>query len=393
MISNIEAKIPSTSIGLGSIRNIGAEVLKFDARNVLVITDKGIVAAGILEPIKSSLNEAKINYEIFEDCHPEPSIPLIESIITKIKSGKYDLLIGVGGGSNMDATKVASVFAFGEPNLSEFMNSPRGTIVKGRVIPKILVPTTAGTGSDWSSASVVYDESEYPHPFGFGQLWADKVIIDPQLTKNLPQKITAQTGFDALTHAVEAYAPSDVNIISNMIASTAIRLIGQNLRLAYEKGDTTIEARYNMSVAAALAMNAAISSGGGGGGISCHMISDNVQGRARIPHGASLAIMLPPVMEYNLIGNPQKYAEIAALLGEDTKGLSLADAGAKAVAWVRGLIDDLGLPTKLSEVGLTEADVEMIAKEYYETAIMRRMVPSPQGPSEADITRIFKSAF
>ncbi len=392
MNESVNVRIPNTNIGLGKIDTLGNEVLKFKANKVLLITDQGIVKAGLLESIKKSIAKENINLEIFEGSHPEPSIPLIESIITKIISGNFDLLIGVGGGSNMDATKVASAFAYGDPNLSAFVESPQGTIVKGRVVSKILIPTTAGTGSEWSSAAVIYDKSEYPRPFGHERFWADKVIIDPQLTINLPQKLTADTGFDALTHAIEAYTSVNGNVISSMLAGTAIKLIRQNLRLAYAKGNTTIEARYNMSVAAAMAMNAAVSSGGGGGGISCHQISGDVQGKARISHGASLAIMLPAVMEYNMNGRLQKTAEIAALLGEDTTGLSLPEAGAKAITAVRKLIGDLGLPRKMSEVGITGADIAPMAKSYYETAVLRKKIRNPQDPSEADITRVYKSA-
>jgi alcohol dehydrogenase class IV len=389
MISTIEAKIPSTSIGLGSIKNIGTEVLKFDAHNVLVITDKGIVAAGILEPIKTSLNQAKINYEIFDNCSPEPSFNLIMSLADRIKSGKYDLLVGVGGGSNMDATKAASVFTHSDLSLKDFLKSPPGTAVKGKVIPKILIPTTSGTGSEWSQVAVLYDENRMGFPGGMEKYGADRVIIDPELTRNLPPKITADTGFDALTHAIEAFTCKNTNFISDMLASSAIRLVGQNLFRAYAKGSEDIESRYYMSLAACIGMNAAVTSGMG----LCHIVGEYVQAKAHISHGASLAIMLPAVMEFNLPSNPQKFANIAELLGENISGFSNEEAGAKSILAVKKLIDKVKLPKTMRDVGIKEDDIETMAKHCFETNSMVIKLWTIQNVSESNISQIFHSSF
>lgn len=389
MIGTIEVKIPSTSIGLGSIKNIGTEVLKFDAHNILVITDKGIVKAGILEPIKTSLNQAKINYEIFDNCTPEPSIDLIMSLASRIKSGKFDLLVGVGGGSNMDATKAASVFTHSDLSLKDFLKSPHGTAVKGKVIPKILIPTTSGTGSEWSKVAVVYDENRMGLPGSMEQYSADRVIIDPELTRNLPPKITADTGFDALTHAIEAFTCKNANFISDMLASSAIKLVGQNLFRAYIKGSEDIESRYYMSLAACIGMNAAVTGGMG----LCHIVGEYVQAKAHISHGASLAIMLPAVMEFNLTGNPQKFANIAELLGENISGLSNEEAGAKSIFAVKKLIDKVKLPKTMRDVGIKEDDIEMMAKHCFETNLMVIKLWTTQNVSESNIKQIFHSSF
>jgi alcohol dehydrogenase class IV len=389
MIGSIEAKIPSTSIGLGSIKNIGAEVLKFDAHNILIITDKRIVAAGILEPIKTSLNQAKINYEIFDNCSPEPSFNLIMSLINKIKSGKYDLLVGVGGGSNMDATKASSVFAHSDLSLMDFIKAPRGAAVMGKVIPKILVPTTAGTGSEWSQVAVLYDENRMGLPSSMEQYGADRVIIDPELTRNLPPDITASTGFDALTHAIEAFTCKAANFISDMLASSAIRLVGQNLFRAYSKGPEDIESRYHMSLAACMGMNAATTAGMG----LCHIVGEYVQAKAPISHGASLAITLPAIMEFNLAGNPQKFAYIAELLGENTSGLSNEEAGTVSILAVKKLIDKVKLPKTMSDVGIKEDDIETMAKHCFETNSMVIKMWTIRNVDESDIRKIFHSSF
>jgi alcohol dehydrogenase class IV len=389
MISTIEAKIPSTSIGLGSIKNIGTEVLKFDAHNILLITDKAIVAAGILEPIKTSMNQEKIKYEIFDDCSPEPSINLIMALTEKIKLRNYDLLVGVGGGSNMDATKASSVFTHSDLSLKAFLESPRGTAVKGKVIPKILIPTTSGTGSEWSKVVVLYDENRMGLPGSMEQYGADRVIIDPELTRNLPPKITASTGFDALTHAIEAFTCKNANFISDMLASSAIRLVGQNLFRAYAKGPEDIESRYYMSLAACLGMNAAVTGGMG----LCHIVSEYVQAKAHISHGASLAIMLPSVMEFNLASNPQKFANIAELLGENISGISNEEVGDKSILAVKKLIDKVKLPKTMREVGIKEDDLETMAKHCFETNNMVIKLWTIQNVSESNIRQIFHSSF
>jgi alcohol dehydrogenase class IV len=389
MIGNIEAKIPGTSIGLGSIKNLGIEIQKFDAHNILVITDKGIVDAGVLDPIKSSLDKAKINYEIFDSCSPEPSINLITSLTSKIKFGKYDLLVGVGGGSNMDATKAASVFTHSNISLMDFLKSPRGTAVKGQVIPKILVPTTSGTGSEWSKVAVIYDDNGLGRPGGMDQYFAERVIIDPELTRNLPPKITADTGFDALTHAIEAFTNKNANSFSDALATLAIKLVGQNLQRAYAKGSEDIESRYNMSLAACSGMNAAVTAGMG----LCHVLSEYIQSKAHISHGASLAIMLPAVMQFNLAGNPQKFANIAELLGENISGLSEKEAGDKSILAVRKLIDNVKLPKTMKEVGIKKDEIETMAKHCFETNSMVIKMWTPQNVSESNIVQMFQSSF
>lgn len=363
MVGIINARIPNTSIGLGLIKNIATDVTKFKASKVLLTTDKGIVKADLLQPLMSSLDQAKIMYGVFDSCLLEPTIGVIQSLIQVIKSDGYDLLIAVGGGSIIDATKVASVFTYSDMTVVDFLKAPKGTVVQGKVIPKILVPTTAGTGLEWSQVAVVYDENRMGLPGGMEQYGADRVIIDPELTRNLPPKITAETGFDALTHAIEAFTCKNANFISDMLASSAIRLVGQNLFRAYAKGPEDIESRYYMSLAACIGMNAAVTAGMG----LCHIVGEYVQAKANISHGASLAIMLPAVMGFNLASNPQKFANIAELLGEDISGLSLEESGAKSILAVKKLIHKVKLPKTMRDVGIKEDDFETMAKHCFDT--------------------------
>jgi alcohol dehydrogenase len=382
----VNITIPKTTIGIGTIKNIGQEAQKLGASKILVITDKGIVQASILGALKDSLQKTGIPFEIFDGCKPEPSIDITLDLANLIKKDNYDLLIGVGGGSNMDATKVASTFARSNTSFIEFMKNPRGTKVDGKAVAKILVPTTAGTGAEWSSAAVIYDKEGIGHPFALENNLADKVIIDPEMTFNLPAKITADTGFDALTHAIEAYTCSNANFFSDILASSAIRMISENLRLAFAKGSKNTEARFNMSAAAAMAMSAGISSGLG----MCHFVGEYVQAKAHISHGASLALMLPAVMEFNLIGNLRKFAKIAEFMGEDVSSLSVLEAGDKSIKLVKKLVNDLGLPQTLKEVGIAESDIDLMAKHCYQDNSMVIKMWNPRDASEADIAKIFR---
>ncbi len=179
-----------------------------------------------------------------------------------------------------------------------------------------------------------------------GENLPDAVIIDPELTRNLPARITADAGIDALTHAIEAYTSSRANLVTDMYASAAIKLVVASLGPAYAKGSLRMEDRYRLSIASAMAMLA-----GSVGGVGIAHFMNHALHHKKIPlsHGAKVGLLLPYVMEYNLISDPEKFAEVARLLGENTRGLSTMDAALKSVAAVRRLLSDLGVPQRLSE--------------------------------------------
>jgi alcohol dehydrogenase class IV len=290
----IGINIPRTIIGFGAINNIGEIAKSFSATKILVLTDPGIVKAGIIEALKVPLEKASLAYEVFDGCKEEPPVRLMEELAQKVKAGGYDLLIAVGGGSVMDTCKTVSVTAVSGLTLSGYLGKRYHEKIEGRIIPKILVPTTSGTGSEWSINVAVYDhEANTTYIVRAWEATADRVIIDPELTFKLPQSKTADTGFDALCHAIEAYTSANANVYSDMMAATAIKLVAENLRQAYAKGQLNTESRYNMSVAAALAMNAMVAAGGGLG----HYISEFLGPKAHASHGTTLSTILPAVME------------------------------------------------------------------------------------------------
>lgn len=389
MANMISVNIPRTFIGLDAINNLGYIVKGFSASKTLILTDPGIVKAGIIDVVKVPLEKAGLSFEIFDGCQEEPPVQLLGELSQKVKAGGYDLLIGVGGGSVMDTCKTVSATAQSGLSLSDYLGKRYHEKIEGKIIPKILVPTTAGTGSEWSINVAVYDhEAGKTYIVRAFENTADRVIIDPALTFKLPQRITADTGFDALSHAIEAFSSSNANIFSDMMASTAIKLISENLRPAYAKGQLNIEARYNMAVAAALAMNAMVTAGGG----LNHFTSEYIGPKAHTSHGATLSTTLPAVIEYNMIANPAKFARLAELMGETIEGLSTMEAAARSAEAVRKLIRDLGLPEKLSDIGIKEDDIPGLARTCYEATRGVIATSNPRDAAESDVARILKDS-
>jgi alcohol dehydrogenase class IV len=387
MVRNIIVKVPDTIIGVGAISNLGDIARSFNPKKILVITDAVLTKVGIVDAIKKPLEAASLRFEIFDGCKPEPPIPLLSELTKKIKEGGYDLLIGVGGGSNMDTTKIVSITAGTGMAMQDYISTGSHQKIEGNIIPKILIPTTAGTGAEWSIAITAYQGQDKYIVHAWDNL-ANKVIIDPELTVTMPQRVTADTGIDALTHAIEAYTSPTANVYSDMLAGTAVKMISGNLRQAYAKGQQNIEARYNMSIAAAFSMNAANSSSIG----LSHLMGEILGSRAHISHGTTVGLTLPCVMEYNLVSNPAKFAKVAELMGEYIRGLSVYDAAAKSVDAVKRLIKDVDLPLNLKEVGITEADIPEMARKCY--GMYAPVIPllNPRDAAEKDIAQIFLAA-
>ncbi|MFH1833658.1 MAG: iron-containing alcohol dehydrogenase [bacterium] len=372
--------VPHTLFGAGALSGLGDLVRSLRSTKILIATDPGLVEAGIVAAVQATLDSAGLQADVFDRCGPEAPVSAIEQLSREAIDGGYDLFIGVGGGSVMDTTKAASLLAVDTGLTVRELIDGRPV---ARSLAKILIPTTAGTGSEWSSTAVVTTDNtdDRTYPYRSDHNYPQAVIIDPELTRDLPARTTAETGMDALAHAIEAYTCSRANVVSDMYASTAIGLISASLGPAYAKGSLRSEDRHRMSIAAAMAMAAGSLAGVG----LAHFMNHALARKARLSHGATVSLMLPYVMEYNLISAPEKFAEVARLLGEDTSCLSARDAAQRAVAAVRRLISDLGLPQRLSEVGVTEADIpdlvdELITLQAFPIALMN---PRDVGPEEA----------
>jgi alcohol dehydrogenase len=384
----IDIKIPRTLFGVGALNGIADLVRSLGADKILIVTDQGVADAGIVATVQAALGSGGLEAEVFDRCGPEAPVSSIEKVSRKAREGDYDLLIGVGGGSVMDLTKAAGLLAA----------NPNATIqdlIEGRPpaksLKKILVPTTAGTGAEWSTVAVFTTDTSDDRNYAYltGENLPDAVIIDPELTKDLPAQIIADAGIDALTHAIEAYTSSRANLVTDMYASTAIKLVVASLGPAFAKGSLRVEDRYRLSIASAMAM---LAGSLGGVGLAHFMNHALHHKKVSLSHGAKVGLLLPYVMEYNLISDPEKFAEVAQLLGENTSGLSTMDAALKSVAAVRRLLADLGIPQRLGEVGITEADIPGLVDELmtFQAVPMAIQNPREVGPKEA--AEIFRRA-
>ena len=369
--------------GNGVASQVGAEVAKKGARKALIVTDTGVIKGGLTREIEDSLKELKIEYGIFDRVEAEPPSHIVNECAREIKEKEYDIVIGVGGGSSLDVAKGASIVATNGGGVLDYVGRE---MVPRAGVPKILIPTTAGTGSEVSWVFVVTDEKDNDKKviFSFHNL-ADVAIVDPLLTMSMPPKLTADTGVDALTHAIETCVSRTSTPFGDILALEAIRLIGENLPTAYAKAEN-VEARYNMSLGATVA-GLAFGSGGVG---AVHALAYVLDTEWHMSHGRTNAIMLPYVVDYNKIGNLAKYARIAQAMGEKTEGLSDYQAAERLVLRLHRLLAEVGIPDKLSAYGISADDLpKLVAGGMMQS---RLFTVNPRDLTEKDVEQIYRNA-
>ena len=383
----IEIRIPRTLVGVGAIGSLGDLLKSLSPNRILIVTDRGVASTGIIDMVQASLVSAHLEADVFDGCGVEAPVSGIEQLTQKVKSDRYDLLIGVGGGSVMDTTKAASILAANEGARVQDLLQGKPFVSSVR---KILVPTTAGTGSEWSTAAVVTTDTtdDRTNPYISPLNLPEAAVVDPALAKDLSARATADTGMDALAHAIEGYTCCRANFLTDLYASTAIRLISKSIGPAYAKGCLRMGDRYQMSVGASFAMLAGSVAGVG----LAHFMNIALGKRAGISHGSAVSLMLPYVMEFNLISDPEKFAEVARLLGEDTSGLSTREAALKSIAAVRALLSDLNMPQRLTEVGITAGDVPFLVDELITYQSFPLALMNPREVGAADATEIYMKA-
>lgn len=371
-------------LGLGAASQVGKEVHLMRGSKALVVTDPGIIRAGLIETIAQSLHQENISYVLYDQVEPEPPSESIDNGAAVFASEGCDLLIGVGGGSALDVTKGISLLANNPGRILDYVGVD---MVPKKGAPMILLPTTAGTGSEVTRVLVMTDEEQNTKNVVFTHFaLADVAIVDPQLTLSMPQVVTADTGIDALVHAIETYVSMNATVFSDLWAEEAIRLIGAYLPAAYSKG-TNLGARYHMSLAATLA-GLAFTSGGLG---SNHALAYPLGTEYHLTHGRTNAIMLPHVMQFNLPGNYEKYAAIAELLGKETYGLSPMEAASLSVEAVLELEQAIDVSCHLPDYNIPVDDLPVLVDGAMKQA--RLFVTNPKDMIEADVRSIYEQAF
>jgi len=382
-------RIPYTLIGAGGVENVGALAKKLGGNKVLIVTDQGVVKAGLVDKVKQLVEKEGMEIGVFDRCEPDAPTSVIRSCAKFTKDGGYNLIIGVGGGSTLDTAKVASILATGKDVAHEDIDQWVVTQAPRRGLPRIQISTTAGTGSETSLGAVI-TSADGSKKVIFGEyLLPDVAIVDPLMTLNLPPEITAHSGMDALSHAIEAYTNNQASIVSDMLAERAIKLISDSLRIACYRGSKDLDARSNMAIAAYYATIALIMSGGAQ---LVHGMGHSLQMKAHCTHGVSCSIMLPYVMEFNVLADESKYARIAELMGEKVEGLPLRDAAEKAVEAVRKLTLDIGMPQRLRDIGVKKEEISGFVDILF-TVNLRQVNNNYRSCSRESATKIFEAAW
>ena len=369
----------------GSITCLADEIKALGSNRPMLVTDKGLVNAGLVDEAIKSLKAGNVDFVLFDGVVANPGIGLVDDAAEMYTSEGCDGLIGFGGGSPMDTAKSIGVVAVHGGSILDFEWADPQPI-KERIPPLICVPTTAGTGSEVTLWAVITDPKRKIkfNVGGTGLIAAHVALLDPRLTMGLPARITAGTGMDALTHAIECYTCAYAQPWPDAVALWAIETSGQWLRQAYAQGQNE-EARYKMSMAAMLGgMSYGTESAG-----AVHAMSQTAGGVYNLPHGELTASLLAPVMAYNYLGEPVKYARIAQAMGENIWGLTVWEAAELAVDAVTRLAEDLDIPT-LPEMGVPEDDIPMLAQLAYDDP---QTIGNPRDIDVAGYEMIYRSCF
>ena len=376
--------LPSNLIfGVGTVEKVGEKTKELGKSRALIITDKGIVGAGLLERVLTPLEQAGVQAHIFDQIEPNPRDHTVVKAFEFGKKKKCELIIGLGGGSPIDAAKAVGVLMSNPGPLQDYL---RGTAVKNPLPPLIAIPTTAGTGSEVTQFSVVTDtERSFKTGIGSPLLMPKVAIVDPSLMESMPPSLAAATGMDALTHAIEAFVSVNSQPFSDAMALHAIRLIGAYLRPSVANGSDQ-EARSQMAIASTLA-GVAFSNAGVG---LVHAMSHPLGGRFDVPHGVANAILLPFVMQFNLIARLERFGQVAQTLGEKVEELSAVGAGKKAVEAVRQLSADIGIPGHLSGVSVKAEGLPLAAADALN---MKRAIScNPRVVKQEEIEKLYREA-
>lgn len=370
----------SIIIERGAARRLAAHVPDLGASSVLLVTDAGVMAAGLLDPVLAGFAAAGVPTRVFAEVLADPPEAVILAAIEAGRDCGADCVIGFGGGSSLDAAKLAALLLGTGEELAQIYGINQS---KGARLPLILVPTTAGTGSEVTAVSVVTTGAGQKNVVISPTLLPDLAVLDAELTLGLPAPVTAATGIDAMVHAVEAYTSRHLkNPISDCLAKDALRLLSNNLFQACGES-VDLDARENMLLGACLAGMAFANSPVA----AVHALAYPIGARFHVPHGVSNALVLGAVMRFNLAVAAPLYAQLAQIVLPDVTGNEQERARA-LVDYLGALAGELKLPTRLRDVGIVEADIETLAEDAMKQS--RLLGNNPRAVSLADVRAIYR---
>ena len=371
----------------GSAQQLGALCQQQGAKSVMIVTDVGIIKAGLLESVLPSFAAVGLTVAVFDAVEPDPSDTTVLSAVAAAQGIQADLVVGFGGGSSMDVAKLVAILS--HPNNDQSLADMYGVgMAKEPRLPLIQVPTTAGTGSEVTPIAIVTTGETTKAGVVSPVLQPDIALLDAQLTVGLPSHVTAATGIDAMVHAIEAYTTAHKkNPLSDMLAKEALRLLSRNLLTAVRLG-TDVEARSNMLLGALLAgqafANAPVA--------AVHALAYPLGGHFHIPHGLSNSLVLPHVMRFNAPSARKQYAELAPIImGDDYVPGSDDEVTHKLIAWIETLIEKVALPNRLRDCKVPEDFIPTLASDAM--LQQRLLVNNPRDVTEADALAIYQAAW
>ena len=368
--------------GPGLLKSLPAHVKALGTEKAFLVTDPGLRAAGILDRVTGLLAANAIGFEVCDRGKPDSSSTLLDSAAREVKQSGAGVVIGIGGGSSLDSSKAIAALATNPGSCTDYVGMNK---VRNRPLPIIAIPTTAGTGSEVTYWSIFTDEARgLKLAIGSFLIYPTIALCDPELTLNLPPALTASTGMDALAHAIECCTNNACSPISRALAIDAVELIGRHLRSAVLNGGN-IESRYGMMLAstmAGMAMNPTRL------GLAHALAMPLGSWDLHVPHGMVLAILLPRVMEFNYLAEPDRFVEVARALGQQVDGMTVLEGARLAVEAVRALARDVGIPPTMASFGLQERHVKPVLEE----AMKSGNIPvNPRKASAADVERVLRS--
>lgn len=336
-------------IGSGSIKQLDNEIRAMNKNRIILFTDEGLREMPIIDEIASGLRSADFEVLLFSDIGPNPTDTMVENAVSKMKGFLPDVIVCVGGGSPIDAAKAANVVYTHGGHPADYDIAIGGIErISPKLLPFIAIPTTAGTGSEVTWVGVVTDtKKQIKYGILSPFLVPDIAILDADLSVSLPKNATAYTGADALTHLIEAYVSNVGFPIADAMCIHGIKMVKDALPKVVKDG-SDLKAREDMLVASMMA-GAAFTVNNLG---LCHQMAHQLSAYCGLPHGLANAILLPYVMRYNLDADYRKFTDIADALGEDVRGLSIAESAALAVMAVETLLETIGIPKTLDEVNV-----------------------------------------
>jgi alcohol dehydrogenase len=374
---NFEFQIKTKiKFGKNKIEELNDSLKSFGAKRIMLIVDQGIIEAGLIDKIEKILKKSDLDYFIFDQVKPDPTIEIVNSGVRFLLNNNINALVAVGGGSPIDTAKAIRA-SFSKRELAEKITADK--------LPLITIPTTSGSGSEVTKAIVIKDENtKKKFAVANENLAPDISIVDPVMTKTLPPYLTAVGGMDALSHCIESYTSHEAVLPFEMIATKGIEMVKKYLRPAVGNGNN-MEARAGMSLAS---LFGGISLSNCGLGL-VHAISHPLGGQFNIPHGLANSMILPYVMEFNIIANPAKYANIARLFGVNIDNMTEMEAAYKAVKEVEKIKKDIGLDYSLDDFGVDK--FEFIAELALKEKLMLKS--NPRSIEKDDIIKILRRAY